>query len=200
MATCSARLRLVARTPTIGFSNNQEHRHRRCARTRHCSVTYDLTSNTFSHGAEPFAGLIADANGDLFGTTHNGGDGDYGTVFEIKNAGTVAAPVYASAPTTLVTFNSSNGAGPAWGGPGLTADANGNLFGTTVGGGGNNDGTVFDRERWHDLSTHHSKPAPCSRSPAPTAPTGQIDLHGRLIAEANGDLFGTIANGGAERR
>jgi hypothetical protein len=30
---------------------------------------------------------------------------NYGTVFEVQNIGTVAAPIYASAPTTLVSFN-----------------------------------------------------------------------------------------------
>ena len=62
-------------------------------------------------------------------------------MFEIQNTGTVAAPVYASAPTTLVSFNGSNGANPY---AGLTADANGDLFGTTDGGGANGDGTVFE--------------------------------------------------------
>ena len=33
----------------------------------------------------PYAGLIADANGDLFGTTRSGGANDDGTVFEIAN-------------------------------------------------------------------------------------------------------------------
>jgi hypothetical protein len=31
-----------------------------------------------------------------------------GTVFEVKNTGTLAVPVYASAPTTLVSFNGAN--------------------------------------------------------------------------------------------
>ena len=69
-----------------------------------------LSSFNGSNGANPYAGLTADANGDLFGTTVRGGVNGYGTVFEIQNTGTVAAPIYASAPTTLVTFNGSNGA------------------------------------------------------------------------------------------
>ena len=85
-----------------------------------------------SNGALPYAGLIADANGNLFGTTEDGGANGDGTVFEIKNTGTVAAPVYASALTTLVNFTADNGASPQ---AGLTADANGNLFGTTSQGG-----------------------------------------------------------------
>src|SRR5262249_29574748 len=91
--------------------------------------TYTLhTLFSFSRGdgANPSSGLIADANGDLFGTTYNGGSGGQGTVFElVNNNGTYTL-------NTLVNFTGSNGANPA---AGLVADANGNLFGTTVYGG-----------------------------------------------------------------
>ena len=40
-------------------------------------------------GVGSAAGLIADANGNLFGTTNQGGVNNYGTVFEIQNIGTV---------------------------------------------------------------------------------------------------------------
>jgi hypothetical protein len=50
-------------------------------------------------------------------------------VFEIKNTGAVTAPVYASAPTTLVSFDGSNGDQPT---AGLIADANDDLFGTAT--------------------------------------------------------------------
>ncbi len=49
---------------------------------------------------------------------------------------------YASTPTTLVSFNGTNGDDAPYGG--LIADANGDLFGTTEGGGANSDGTVFE--------------------------------------------------------
>ena len=68
--------------------------------------------------------MIADANGDLFGTTDGGGANDDGTVFEINKT----AAGYASTPTTLVTFNGADGALPQGS---LIADANGDLFGTT---------------------------------------------------------------------
>ena len=54
------------------------------------------------------AGLIADAAGDLFGTTTCGGANGDGTVFEIAKTGSG----YASTPTTLVSFNGANGAYP----------------------------------------------------------------------------------------
>ena len=49
-------------------------------------VLYSFTGPT--DGAGPAAGLIADANGDLFGTTAGGGAyGGDGTVFELVNTG-----------------------------------------------------------------------------------------------------------------
>ena len=48
----------------------------------------------------PLGSLIADANGDLFGTTAVGGANGDGTVFEIAKT----AAGYASTPTTLVSF------------------------------------------------------------------------------------------------
>ena len=145
-----------------------------------------------SNGANPYAGLTADANGDLFGTTTHGGANSDGTVFEIKNTGTVAAPVYASAPTTLVSFNGSNGAEPVGG---LITDANGDLFGTTVVGGANGDGTVFE------IKNTGTDSAPVYASTPTTlvsfnGPNG-VYLDGGLIADANGDLFGTTYRGGA---
>ena len=37
------------------------------------------------------AGLMADAQGNLYGTTESGGDGGYGTVYEITNSGYVVS-------------------------------------------------------------------------------------------------------------
>jgi uncharacterized repeat protein (TIGR03803 family) len=96
-----------------------------------------LISFDSSDGVDPEAGLIVDANGDLFGTTQAGGANGDGTVFEIVNTPTG----YASAPATLVSFDGSDGSGPV---ASLMADANGDLFGTTSGGGANNYGTVFE--------------------------------------------------------
>jgi hypothetical protein len=64
------------------------------------AVLNTIASFNGADGAYPVVGAIADANGDLYGTTNNGGvDGD-GTAFEIVNTGTVAAPQYASTPPT----------------------------------------------------------------------------------------------------
>ena len=42
-----------------------------------------LYSFTGSDGARPYAGLIADASGNLYGTTSSGGANGYGTVFKL---------------------------------------------------------------------------------------------------------------------
>lgn len=97
----------------------------------------DLASFNGANGSTPRAGLIADAAGDLFGTTSTGGAFGDGTIFEIvKTMG-----VYASTPTVLASFNGADGSTPDGV---LVADAAGNLYGTTSSGGANNLGTVFE--------------------------------------------------------
>jgi uncharacterized repeat protein (TIGR03803 family) len=111
-----------------------------------------------SDGSGFYAALILDAQGDLFGTSDYGGSAGVGNVFEIKNNGTAAAPLYASTATTLFSFDGSNGRTPQ---AGLTADSSGHLLGTTFGGGANGDGTVFE-------ITGVVAPPPPSSSVSPT--------------------------------
>jgi uncharacterized repeat protein (TIGR03803 family) len=68
-----------------------------------------LGNFTNSSGYNPHDGLIADAAGDLFGTTFTGGEYGDGTVFEIVNTSTG----YATAPAVLTSFNGANGRGIA---------------------------------------------------------------------------------------
>jgi len=88
-------------------------------------------------GASPVAGLIADAAGDLIGTTAKGGANGDGAVFEIPKT----ASGY-GAETVLYNFTGGgDGANPV---AGVIMDAAGDLFGTTAGGGANGDGAVFE--------------------------------------------------------
>jgi len=103
----------------------------------YASTPTTLVSFNGSDGMFPASGLIADAGENLFGTTSGGGANGQGTVFEIAKT----ADGYASAPTTLVSFNGTNGASPE---ADLIADRSGNLFGTTMEGGAHNDGAVFE--------------------------------------------------------
>ena len=115
-----------------------------------------LVGFNYADGHTPRGNVIADPNGDLFGTTEYGGGFDKGTVFEIAKTATG----YASSPTTLVSFNSFNGATPV---AGLIADAKGDLFGTTSQGGSSNEGTVFDRQNRERLCEHSDHPRQLQR-------------------------------------
>jgi uncharacterized repeat protein (TIGR03803 family) len=137
-------------------------------------------------GADPLGNLVADARGDLFGVTYSdtGAAGD-GTVFEIAQT----ASGYASTPTVLATFNGTDGAFPS---AGLIADTSGDLFGTTLEGGADDDGTVF--EIANTVSGYAGTPIVLASF---TGSDGENPIGGALIADANGDLFGTAQTGGA---
>jgi hypothetical protein len=143
-----------------------------------------------SSSSSPSSGLIVDANGDLFGTTIGEvGTSLYATVFEMANIGTVAAPKYASTPTTLASFNGSalpfyqpdGGGGMA---PNLIVDAKGDLFGTAYGDGPGAYGSVFE------IVNTGTPLAPQYASSPTTIVSFSGDPSNGLIADANGDLFG----------
>lgn len=87
-------------------------------------------------GASPLGGVIADAKGNLYGTTQQGGAVNLGTVFRIAPDGK---------ETLLHYFNAVDGVNPQ---SSLAVDSHGNMFGTTSdcgtdGSGPCRDGTIF---------------------------------------------------------
>jgi len=147
------------------------------------STPVTLASFDGTHGASPQGDLIADAAGDLFGTTEAGGAQGDGTVFEIINTGSG----YASTPVTLASFDGTHGASPYGG---LIADAKGNLFGTTAEGGTSGNGTVFEIVKTD--TGYASTPTTVVSFDGNTA----ASPYGSLIADAEGNLYGTTAEGG----
>jgi uncharacterized repeat protein (TIGR03803 family) len=139
-------------------------------------------------GSSPFAGLIADGAGNLYGTTAaggttkacytDGGDG-CGTVFRIDAAG----------HESLVYSFKGNAAGQGDGqGPEgvVVADAAGDLYGTTPFGGTNFDGTIF-------------KIDPTGHETVLYSFTGGGDgarPYSGVILDAAGNLYGTAYFGG----
>jgi uncharacterized repeat protein (TIGR03803 family) len=142
-----------------------------------------LVSFNGTDGSQPFGELIADAAGNLFGTTKDGGTSNKGTVFEVtKTAGT-----FSITPTTLASFNTTDGSNPA---AGLLADASGNLFGTTEAGGKNHAGGVF--EILHVGGTYSSSPTLL----ASFNTTDGSAPESNLVADGDGNLFGTTSTDG----
>lgn len=94
-----------------------------------------------THGSFPQTGLVADAEGNLYGVTPDGGaacaPNGCGIVFELSpEAGG------AWKQTTIYTFKGGTADGSLpW--SALLFDGKGNLFGETLGGGSGGDGTVF---------------------------------------------------------
>ncbi len=91
-----------------------------------------LHSFANSDGAAPSAGLMLGTDGNLYGTTSQGGAGNAGTIFKIDTNGATL--------TTLYSFTSTDGAGP-W--AALIQAADGSLHGTTSSGGPGGGGVVF---------------------------------------------------------
>jgi uncharacterized repeat protein (TIGR03803 family) len=146
--------------------------------TMNAQTLTTLASFTGSNGDLPYSGLIADPNGNLYGTTFYGGDFGYGTVFELSAATHTITP--------LVSFNAANGANPVNYGR-LVVDNSGNLYGTTAGGGPNQAGTVFEV-----AALTHAVTTLASFDPATT---GYLP-YGGLSADGSGNLYGTTQFGG----
>jgi uncharacterized repeat protein (TIGR03803 family) len=90
-----------------------------------------------SDGLYPLAGVIADAAGNLYGTTAGDGQTSYGTVYRL----TPPKEGVDWSKTTLYAFTGGNdGSGPS---AGLIFGKQGVLYSTTVGGGSSGNGTVF---------------------------------------------------------
>lgn len=83
-------------------------------------------------GSYPYGALLQDSDGQLYGTTAEGGAADQGVVFAINPDGT--------GYRLLVTFDGTNGSSPK----GSLVKGNGGvLVGTAIGGGSSGDGILF---------------------------------------------------------
>ena len=134
-----------------------------------------LASFNGTNGEYPYAGVIMDSSGNLYGTTYEGGASGDGTVFELaKGSSTI---------TTLASFNGTNGEDPY---AGVISDSSGNLYGTTYEGGASGDGTVFELAKGSStITTLASFNGTNGRYP-----------EAGLISDSSGNLYGTTFEGG----
>ena len=141
-------------------------------------VLYTFTGG--SDGGFPDSPLIADASGNLYGTTNVGGAGNgyngFGTLFRLAPDGTL---------TVLHTFDGTNGSNPSGA---IVMDKKGNIYGTTERGGANNVwGVVFKLTPGGEFKVLHSF----------GAASDGADPKGGVIRDRWGNLYGTTFEGGA---
>jgi len=133
--------------------------------------------NGFEDGYWPFASLVRDGVGNLYGTTDEGLDA-LGTVFKVTRAGV---------ETVLYQFGFQSGDG-AFPDAGLLMDKLGNLYGTTSLGGAANGGTVFKVTLAGGETVLYSFQKQSGDGYYPEA---------SLIMDKEGNLYGTTDRGGA---
>jgi uncharacterized repeat protein (TIGR03803 family) len=139
-----------------------------------------------SDGAYPYAGLVIDKSGNLYGTTQYGGQSGYGTVFELSETSS------GWQETVLHSFNGGDGANPY---AGLIIDKLGHLYGTTLDLGDvsacpNTDGcgTVFELSEsstgWRETVLHSFNGS------------DGANPYAGLVMGNSGSLYGTTYSGG----
>ena len=131
-------------------------------------------------GAGPSEGVVEGPDGNLYGSTFFGGSANSGTIFKMTPGGSL---------TTLYTFCTQANCPDGYAPEPLMMGSDGNLYGSTLGGGTDDTGTLFKITPGGTLTTlYHfcSQPA-CS------------DGHGvysALIQGMDGNFYGTAALGG----
>ncbi len=136
-------------------------------------VLTSLVSFNGENGYDPQAPLTLGDDGNLYGTTANGGtNGGNGTVFKMTTNGVL---------TSLASFHYPNGIFPR---TGVTMGGDGNLYGTTYGGGTNDYGTVYQLTTNGVLTTLVSFDFDNGADP------------NDLILGDDGNLYGTTRSGG----
>jgi uncharacterized repeat protein (TIGR03803 family) len=155
-----------------------------CGGSDGCGTVFklDLGKETVFHnfaggdGANPYAGVIRDAAGNLYGTTAFGGPAQNGTVFKLDAGG-----------RETILYGFTGGTDGAFPYGGLVRDAVGNLYGTTNVGGASGWGVVFKVDANGTETVLYSF-------------TGGADgglPFGNLIRDGAGNLYGTTNVGGA---
>jgi uncharacterized repeat protein (TIGR03803 family) len=136
-------------------------------------------------GLNPMAGLVADAQGNLYGTTNQGGNSQNCDGYPDTGCGVIFKVTPAGVETVLHSFNyTPDGSNPR---STLVLDADGNLYGTAGYGGGSGAGVVFEVTASGNFTVLHT----FTRSP-----DGSLPFAG-LAMDAKGNLFGTTVEGGA---
>lgn len=147
------------------------------------------TFQVAGHGEYSSANLVSDSSGNLYGTTEAGGIFGFGAVFELTAEG-----------NEVVLYSFTGGLDGYYPAAGLTFDAAGNLYGTTVYGGSpsvycgsDGCGTVFELSpipggAWKETVIHNFSASLFDGN----------NPYSGVVFDASGNLYGTTENGGSE--
>ena len=140
-------------------------------------------------GQHPYAGLVLDSSGNLYGTTVMGGSQNEGAVFQ-------TSPNGSGGWTTKILYSfgsvANDGQQPH---SVLVFDGSGNLYGTASAGGSEGYGTVFELTPngsggWREVTLHNFG----------ILDTDGIYPYAGLVFDGSGNLYGTTSKGGSEGR
>jgi uncharacterized repeat protein (TIGR03803 family) len=140
------------------------------------------TFTAYTHGRVPGPDLVADAGGNLYGTTNQGGAYEVGTVFKLT-------PSASGAWTESVIYSFKGGVDGAYPTSGLIIGAGGNLYGTLSNGGAGGFGKIYQLTQnadgtWVENVLYSFTNTSDGEKPSST-----------LVADAAGNLFGTAMGG-----
>lgn len=147
-----------------------------------------------TNGLLPEGGLVADAKGNLYGTTLMGGTGLCSTGFQ-NGCGVV----YEMSPSShgnwkeTVLYNFAGGSDGANPNGSLILDQSGNLYGVTSSGGPSNQGTVFEVSPPSQPGGNWTEAVLYAFSGTPDGSTAQCTL----LMDQLGNLYGTTTLGGS---
>jgi len=159
------------------------------------SVLYSFTGG--ADGAEPLCALVSDSSGALYGTTEYGGIvGNPGVVFKLTPPGNGQTQW---TDTTIYQFQGypTDGEFPV---AGLVFGSNGSLYGTTLGGGTEDGGTVFDlsppqagQTSWTESIVYTFQGGAIGKEP-----TDGAEPAASLLIDDSGNIIGTTSKGGGQ--
>jgi len=150
------------------------------------TTLYNFCSQSHcTDGENPQSTLVQASDGDLYGTTPNGGAGDAGTIFKISLNG-----AFANIHSFCLQAPCADGTNPM---AGLVQASDGNLYGITLLGGNGLNATIFRISPAGMLTVLYTF---CTQDACEDGQTGEIP-QGGLVQATDGKFYGTTSGGGA---